>query len=246
MPRKKRIEIPGSYHIINSGIVGNLVYEDDEDREYFLNNMCRVFNNYNIALHSYTLLENSYHLLITTHDENLSQAMREVNSQYSFYFNKKYQRYGHLWQDRFKSYYILDDEHFINVFKYIEKQSLMNQLVKSVNEYEWQSYNALVGENEAVECLKGSRILKMFGKSEIIELVESSLRDNFLEDVFRDYPKGDLTKDTKPISAFFGKGKEQIVSILEAVEHGYSQKAIAKYLDVSSYVITKKINEIKS
>ena len=82
-------------------------------------------------------------------------------------------------------------------------------------------------------------------KQEIIELVETPLGENYMGEVFRDYPKGEITKDTKPIWAFFGKEKEQLVSIIDALDHGYSKKAVADYLGISAYVITKKLSEVK-
>lgn len=245
MPRKPRIEIAGFHHIVNRGVNKTDVFYDDEDRDYFINNMCRVFNTNKIILHSYSLMSNHYHLLISNEEENLSQAMREVNSQYSFYFNKKYERIGHLWQERFKSYYILDDTHFMNVFKYIERNALDANIVSNILKYPYQSLKALIGLEKLLDCMKENRISDFISKDEILEFVESTYSDDFENEVYRDYPKGELSSSTKPIGYFFNNDKERVVSIIEAMEHGYTKKAIGRYLDTTAYAITKELQKAK-
>ena len=65
-------------------------------------------------------MDNHYHILIETSLENLSLFMRQVNSNYAIYFNKRYKRVGHLWQGRYKSWYIISDDYLYSLFKYIE------------------------------------------------------------------------------------------------------------------------------
>ncbi len=109
MPRKPRIEIPGYYHIVNRGVERRVVFKDNSDYEYFIELLCFHSKNYNIIVHSYCLMSNHYHLLISIEQENLSKFMRQLNSDYAVYFNKKNKRTGHLWQGRFKSWYVTDE-----------------------------------------------------------------------------------------------------------------------------------------
>jgi len=60
-------------------------------------------------------MDNHYHILIENTRENLSSGMRQLNAQYASYFNKRHDRVGHLWQDRFKSWYVLDHNSVIGV-----------------------------------------------------------------------------------------------------------------------------------
>ncbi len=71
MPRKPRIEIPGYYHIINRGVERRIVFKDNDDYEYFTELLCVHSKNYNINVHSYCLMSNHYHLLISIAQENL-------------------------------------------------------------------------------------------------------------------------------------------------------------------------------
>ena len=97
MPRRPRIDMVGHYHIVNRGVEQRTIYKDDEDYKTFLGLLCSGCQLYNMQLHGYVLLSNHYHLLIETHDENLSRFMKHLNASYAIYFNKKYKRSGHLW-----------------------------------------------------------------------------------------------------------------------------------------------------
>jgi hypothetical protein len=79
-------------------------------------------------------MDNNYHLLIETSLENFSLFMRKVNSNYAIYFNKKYKRAGHLWQGRYKSWYVIHDDYLYSLFKYIEYLRLGSQK-KSLKDY---------------------------------------------------------------------------------------------------------------
>ncbi len=132
MPRKPRIEIPGFYHIINRGVEQRAVFKENGDYEYFLEQLSNLSKNFNIAIHNYCLMNNHYHLLIETREENLSKFMRQLNGIYAIYFNKKYKRSGHLWQGRFKSWYVTDEAYLYTIILYIEQNPLKAKIVKNL------------------------------------------------------------------------------------------------------------------
>ncbi len=101
MPRKPRIELAGKYHIINRGVAQMHIFKEPADYEYFEELMCFYAKSFGITIHNYCLMGNHYHLLLEIQSENLSKFMRQLNMNYSIYFNKKYKRVGHLWQGRF-------------------------------------------------------------------------------------------------------------------------------------------------
>ena len=103
MPRKARLNMAGFHYIVNRGIERSTVYRTDEDKNKFFQIVCNVCRTYKVNLHDYCLMDNHYHLLIQTTSENLSLFMRQVNSNYATYFNKKYKRSGYLWQGRYRS-----------------------------------------------------------------------------------------------------------------------------------------------
>lgn len=132
MPRKDRITESGYYHIINRGVERRNVFLEPEDYDKFLDILLEMKKFYNITIHAYCLMTNHYHILFETTQTNLSDAVQFLNSLYSIYFNKKYKRNGHLWQGRYKSYYLYDDAHFWIVAKYIERNPIKSEMVKNV------------------------------------------------------------------------------------------------------------------
>ena len=122
MPRKPRIEIPGYYHIVNRGVEQRVVFAEESDYEYFEELMCFYAKSYGIIIHNYCLMSNHYHLLVEIGRENLSKFMHQLNMNYAIYFNKKHHRSGHLWQGRFKSWFVTDEAYLYTFLLILFKQ----------------------------------------------------------------------------------------------------------------------------
>ncbi|WP_415406216.1 transposase [Sulfurovum sp. CS9] len=159
MPRRPRIEIAGYYHVINRGVEQRIVFKEPDDYEYFEELMCFYAKSYSITLHNYCLMSNHYHLLLEIHQENLSKFMKQLNSNYAIYFNKKYGRSGHLWQGRFKSWYATDEAYLYTLMLYIEQNPLKANMVKALEEYPYSSYHYFLAK-ETPECLKHAWIVQ--------------------------------------------------------------------------------------
>lgn len=84
MARKHRMTYPGMYHIVNRGVERRNVFLQAEDYDTFLSLLQEMLEKFNITLHSYCLMTNHYHILIETLEENISEAIKYLNSHYSF------------------------------------------------------------------------------------------------------------------------------------------------------------------
>ena len=113
MARRLRVEICGYHHVYNRGVAKKRIFLKDRDREKFLEILEDVAKEFKFNIHSFCLMDNHYHLLIENKKENLSDGMRQIGSRYASYFNKTYKRVGHLWQDRFKSWYVMDENYLL-------------------------------------------------------------------------------------------------------------------------------------
>jgi len=97
-------------------------------------------------------MPNHVHLIIEVDDPNdLNKIMRGLNLSYTLYFNLKYKKVGHLWQDRFKSKVIEKDAYLLECMKYIEGNPIRASLVSYIHEYHWSSYN--FKENKILDSL---------------------------------------------------------------------------------------------
>jgi len=243
MPRKPRIELAGKYHIINRGVAQMHIFKEPADYEYFEELMCFYAKSFGITIHNYCLMGNHYHLLLEIQSENLSKFMRQLNMNYSIYFNKKYKRVGHLWQGRFKSWYVTDDAYFYTLMCYIEQNPLKANMVKSTEEYPYSSYHYFLNYQEIPECLKDAWIVENY--KEDVEAIEAFLTNPVDSSQLQELRKASSlveapNVDNRPKQEECQKLFENISGIqernkmiLHAMEKGYSQHMIAKVLGIS-------------
>jgi len=247
MPRKPRIELAGKYHIINRGVAQMHIFKEPADYEYFEELMCFYAKSFGITIHNYCLMGNHYHLLLEIQSENLSKFMRQLNMNYSIYFNKKNKRVGHLWQGRFKSWYITDNAYLYTLMCYIEQNPLKANMVKDIAEYPYSSYHYFLNYKEIPECLKESWIVESYkDDAEAIEAFLTNPVDNSQLQELRKASSlvGAPNVDNRPKIEACQKLfenikdiKERNKKILGAIEKGYSQHMIAKVLGVSQQAV---------
>ena len=142
MPRQARQSSASEYqHIIVRGIGKQVLFEDRKDYLYFLSKQKDYCAETQVKVCSYCLMENHVHLLLLDEVGKTALLMKKLGVSYSYYFNHKYERVGHLFQDRYMSEAILDDAYLLTVFRYI-----LNNPVKAgicpAEAYEWSSYHA--------------------------------------------------------------------------------------------------------
>lgn len=140
----------GIYHIMLRGINKQSIFEDDEDRfklievlgKYKEISQCRIF--------AYCLMDNHLHILLQEIQESSSVLIQRISSSYVIWYNRKHERCGHLFQERFKSEPVDTDRYFLTVLRYIHQNPVKGKIVNDVADYKWSSYN---------EYIKGGRII---------------------------------------------------------------------------------------
>jgi len=167
MARPLRIEYEGAlYHITARGNERNLIYREGGDYQKFLKILSELPQRYGIILHGYILMGNHYHLLIETPKGNITKVMHYLNATYTGYFNKKYDRVGHLFQGRYKGYLIEKERYLLSVSRYIHLNPIRAMIVKRPEEYRWSSYPEYIGKEKKKEWLTCDWILGQYFKDE--------------------------------------------------------------------------------
>jgi len=195
-------------------------------------------------------MSNHYHLLIETTQENLSKFMKHVNASYAIWFNRKYKRSGHLWQGRFKSWYVTDESYLYTLIGYIENNPVKAKIVKKPGEYPYSAYQSFMETVQPIPCLKTSFVFTAFqGKNEREAFLQSAVNEHILEEIRKasnlvvtSVKKNTLTPEK--LQKRFQKVKnseERDRKIVEAGNEGYSQHAIAECLGFSQSYINKII-----
>jgi len=120
MPRKARTKTDDSiFHIMCKSISEVSLFKDDEDKKKYLSLIKKYKILYNFKLYGYCLMDNHSHLMIYANGSDISIVMHGINFSYAMYFNKKYNRTGHLFNDRFKSKIVSNERYMRTLSIYI-------------------------------------------------------------------------------------------------------------------------------
>jgi REP element-mobilizing transposase RayT len=135
----------GIYHVMLRGINKQNLFEDEEDRQRFIDTLRYYKNISNYEMYSYCLMDNHIHLLIRETTESVSQIIKRISSSYVYWYNQKYDRLGHLFQERFKSEVVESDEYVLMVLRYIHQNPVKAGITNEIRGYLWSSYHEYVG-----------------------------------------------------------------------------------------------------
>lgn len=172
MPRNSRKSSKTNvYHIILRGIDKQDIFLSDSDYIKFLNILKENILKYNFDVFSYCLMSNHVHIVIFDKTESISKIIQSIGIKYSSYFNKKYDRVGHLFQDRFLSKEIEDKYYFMRVCRYIHRNPVKAK-IGNMEEYRWSSFNEYT---KKPKIIKSKILLSLFDEDKNIA------RKKFLE-----------------------------------------------------------------
>jgi putative transposase len=255
MARKPRLDMAGYHHIVNRGVNRSDIFTSPKDKEKFLQILCKACRVYDAIVHDYCLMDNHYHLLLETRKENLSLLMRQVNSNYAVYFNKKEERSGHLWQGRFKSWYVLNEKYLYTLFRYIEQNPVRAKISDIVGTYPYSLAGTIKNGAETIPCAHGSLLLRDFAANDLTGFLEMPLSDEEMENLERERRKKITIQDDIPLQErsksldqhFFDitTRTERNAAIFKAFEDGYTQSAIAAHLSVTPSLVSQVVKKFK-
>jgi REP element-mobilizing transposase RayT len=149
MPRQARLDAPGTlHHIIGRGIEKKRIFYNDGDRVDFLNRISDLCCSGKFMVYAWALMPNHFHLLARSGKAPLANNMRKLLTGYVVNFNGRHKRYGHLFQNRYKSIVCEDDPYLLELTRYIHLNPLRAGLVKSfaeLNRYLWSGHSVIMG-----------------------------------------------------------------------------------------------------
>jgi putative transposase len=142
MARLPRLVLPGMpHHVIQRGTDRCTIFRDNRDFRFLLSLLRDGSDESRCDIHTYVLMTNHIHLLLTPHGEDaLSKMMQGVGSRYVQYFNNKYGRTGALWQGRYRAVTVDTERYFLVCSRYIELNPVRAGLVQAPRDYPWSSY----------------------------------------------------------------------------------------------------------
>lgn len=149
MPRQARIKSEsGIYHIMLRGINGQQIFEDEEDNQKFIEVLkdFKAVSEYSVF--AYCLMGNHAHLLMKVGAEELEKVFKRIGGRYVYWYNNKYRRRGHLFQDRYKSEPVEHGAYFLTVLRYIHQNPVRAGLSKTCGDYAYSSYREYLSPSD--------------------------------------------------------------------------------------------------
>jgi putative transposase len=138
------------YHVLNRGNGRQEVFHKDGDYEAFINLMKQAKERYSVKIFAYCLMPNHFHMVVMPDKgEQLSRWMQWLTTSHVRRYHRHHGSSGHIWQGRFKSFIIEQDEHLLMVSRYVEGNPVRADLVKSAKEWLWSSHNERIHKSNS-------------------------------------------------------------------------------------------------
>jgi len=249
MPRKPRLSIPGAlHHVMARGIEGRPIFNDDEDRKFFLSLLAEGIAETGFKCYAWVLMNNHYHLLLRVNEVELCSMMRPLNSKYARWFRTKNKGRGYLFQDRFKSLVTQDQGYLEELVRYIHLNPVRAGICRTLSEldnYQWSGHVVLMG---SVKCLfqETGAVLNRFGhdpaiaRREYRQFLSAATRRDVKKELIADFRKGSNEKidrhdhrcwvigDPEFVAAALENDRAKRIRVASYVKKGWNIQAVAE------------------
>lgn len=190
MPRKSRLDAPGAlHHIIARGIDRRDIFKDDKDRDSFLERLGEILAETQTLCFAWALIPNHFHLLLKTGATPISTVMRRLLTGYAVSFNRRHRRYGHLFQNRYKSILCQEDPYLLELVRYIHLNPLRAGIVndlRSLDKYRYSGHGVILKKRK-YSWQNSEYVLRLFA-----EKVSTARRR------YREYVKKGVSQGRQP------------------------------------------------
>jgi putative transposase len=168
MPRGPRLDAPGAlHHVMARGIEKRDIFADDHDRESLLLRLAHLVEEGALEVFAWALMPNHFHILLRTLHQPLSRSMRRLLTGHAVDFNRRHQRVGHLFQNRYRSIVCDEERYFLELVRYIHLNPIRRGIVPTVTEldvYPYTGHSVLMGRNRC-RWQASAKVLRWFGST---------------------------------------------------------------------------------
>ena len=267
MPRQaRRKSHSGVYHCMLRGINKQDIFFDEGDYSEFQNIIRKTKKIFFFKLYSYVLMPNHIHLEIKVEHQRLSPIIHSMATSYANYFNKKYERVGHLFANRFQSKNVEDSYYILNLIRYIH-QNPQKAGISEVDKYSWSSYSEyfknqnlkdedkIVDTEEILLMLSNNKekakkeFFEFNGKNtkfeNSVELLEYEMRNRLTDVELIYFIKNELKiNNIQEIQKYNTNYRNDIIRKIKEIK-GVTQKQIARVLGINIRIVQRAYIERK-
>lgn len=168
MPRKARLDVPGTlHHVIVRGIEKRRIVDDEIDRQSFVNRMGEITISTGTQIFAWALMANHVHILLKSGPQGLPAFMRRLLTGHAINYNLRHKRHGYLFQNRYKSIVCQEDTYFKELVRYIHLNPVRAGIVKDMKQldrYPYAGHSAILGRSD-YPWIQSQYVLTWFAKT---------------------------------------------------------------------------------
>lgn len=256
IPRRHLKSITKTYHILLRGINKQDIFLDNVDKSKFFRELKRAKEEFGFKIDAYAIMNNHVHLVIYDENDNLSEIIHKIATKYGLYFNKKYDRVGHVFQNRYKSICVETEGYLKNLIRYVIRNPQKDGICP-MHQYNWSSYREFVYKENITDV---EFILKLFAENRecaINQFLEfcNAMEDKYsdaefeMENTLNDEQAWDCIErivkiDLNVFNNCNQKDRDKYIYEISNIK-GISVKQMSRLLGIGSPNIYKIINKIK-
>jgi REP element-mobilizing transposase RayT len=238
MARQPRQDYPGAtHHVFIRGVARSAIAVDATDYEHALALLERASCRFELQCHAWCYLPNHSHLLVTSRLGNLSRAMHWIGTCTAQSFNRRHERFGHLYQGRFGSRLVEDNGYLLELGRYLPLNPVRAGLCETPEGWAWSSYAATVGLRKVPGFLEAGVLLETLGSADAyVAWVADGVLATRLDDQGIPRPP-----ERPPLETLLTTDSDQAIASAH-FRHGYTNAAIARHLGVSRSQISRRLS----
>lgn len=175
MPRSARkISSTGVYHAVWRGNNKKTIFKDEEDYRKLISLLAEKKNEKKCILYAWCLMPNHMHILLKEKNQSISDFFQELGSTFVPWYNRKYERVGHLFQGRFFSEPVEDWSYFFTVMRYIHVNPVQGNICKLPEDFPYSTYSSYIRSPKNI-------FFGMMTKDEFIQFHKEKVEDICLD-----------------------------------------------------------------
>ena len=169
MPRQARLDFPGTlHHVICRGIEKQNIVSDDYDLNNFVRRLGNIADGTQTSIYAWALMTNHAHILLRSGPQGLSDFMRKLMTGYAVSYNRRHNRHGYLFQNRYKSIICEEENYLLELVRYIHLNPLRVGLAHTMDEldaYLYSGHSVIMGRSDH-KWQDREYVLRLFGDKE--------------------------------------------------------------------------------
>lgn len=251
LPRDARCKSKsGIYHIMLRGINRQDIFEDEEDVERLIETIMKYKETSKFQIYAYCIMTNHIHMLFREMEESISNIIKRISSSYVFWYNKKYERCGHLFQDRFKSEAVESEEYFLTVIRYIHQNPVKAGIAKSAADYKWSSFREYMEKESIIDMdfalgmfssdrKKAKELFQSFNMQNNNDMcMEYNMKSRVSDSEVKEYLKGLDISDPRELRQIEKNKRDEIVKKIKLI-NGVTIRQLSRMTGISKSVIDR-------